>query len=714
MTEYKFICNEIYYNLPDGLFNKSSVLINLLEDTAEEDTTILPLPDKYSESIEYLVTIYNELQKIEFLKMSLIDYFEANIDNYISDYCSKNFQCLFLNKIVKLNEEYSIQALYNVIDLCDFLDIQSVIYCMCLMVSYKIKDYNYNEKRYIIKKLRCNLEQLNYYDTISNLEKKEDVEYYFKIFDILDKKTLTLINQTCSYTVNSYNILKELINNFSNNFNDDHTKVCELQIRIKNITYYNKKYPFVEPEYDLDEAAFDSSYEYDYEEERSEQIAIYNKQKYSNCDDWIGYEIANIPEHVKSNKYGIYIHKNALDKMYLTIRIKYNLCFLDTSLVTDMGDLFKNFTSFNGDLIWNTGNVKNMNKMFYNAERFNKSINYWNTSNVIYMNHMFFNAKNFNQELDMLDVSNVENMEYMFSSAKSFNKSIESWNISKVNSIKCMFNKAESYNKSMNLLDLSNINCISGLFCNAINYNQETIFNIPNVTEVINMFCGCKSLNNKITLTIDKCDNLDSLFSGCSDLDSVITINNSNNVESTQYMFSGAVKFNKPILFDTSNVVYMKNMFWGCSNFNQPLYFDTKKVDDMSSMFNSATNFNSYLNFDTSNVHNMKGMFKNASNFNQDLNYLITKNVRYMSSMFESASKFNQPLDNWNTNKVIFMNNMFKNAESFNQSLNTWDTSRVSSMIHMFLGAKKYEYENSNKFSKTNIVLDAGSFVRVD
>ena len=58
----------------------------------------------------------------------------------------------------------------------------------------------------------------------------------------------------------------------------------------------------------------------------------------------------------------------------------------DTSLITDMSHLFKNFTKFN----------------------FN--INNWNVSNVNNMEGMFINAKNFNQPLDKWDVKNVKNM----------------------------------------------------------------------------------------------------------------------------------------------------------------------------------------------------------------------------------------------------------------------------------------------------------------
>ena len=63
----------------------------------------------------------------------------------------------------------------------------------------------------------------------------------------------------------------------------------------------------------------------------------------------------------------------------------------DTSLITDMSDLFKNCYNFNDDISnWDVSNVRDMSNMFYGAISFNKPLNNWNVSNVKNMCGMFY------------------------------------------------------------------------------------------------------------------------------------------------------------------------------------------------------------------------------------------------------------------------------------------------------------------------------------
>ena len=57
---------------------------------------------------------------------------------------------------------------------------------------------------------------------------------------------------------------------------------------------------------------------------------------------------------------------------------------IDTSLITDMSELFKNSNrdNFEGLETWNTSNVVNMGSMFELAENFNHNINSWDVSKV--------------------------------------------------------------------------------------------------------------------------------------------------------------------------------------------------------------------------------------------------------------------------------------------------------------------------------------------
>ena len=76
---------------------------------------------------------------------------------------------------------------------------------------------------------------------------------------------------------------------------------------------------------------------------------------------------------------------------------------------------------------WNTSLVTNMKELFKDKEDFNDDISKWNVSSVTNMRQMFCNAP-FNGDISGWDVSSVTNMIYMFSNT-SFSGDISGWNV---------------------------------------------------------------------------------------------------------------------------------------------------------------------------------------------------------------------------------------------------------------------------------------------
>ena len=139
-----------------------------------------------------------------------------------------------------------------------------------------------------------------------------------------------------------------------------------------------------------------------------------------------------------------------VDDLSITTQVaaaNYNLC---TTLVTSMGELFKDKTSFNSDIsFWDTSSVTYMGGMFIRASSFNQDIGSWDTSSVTDMNGMFVTATAFNKNIGSWDTANVLYMVNMFLSATSFNQDIGGWNTSNVTVMSKMFDGASAFNQTL-------------------------------------------------------------------------------------------------------------------------------------------------------------------------------------------------------------------------------------------------------------------------
>lgn len=184
------------------------------------------------------------------------------------------------------------------------------------------------------------------------------------------------------------------------------------------------------------------------------------------------YNISNVPKYTstgtdkvdinKTNKTNYTVQPKNKDELsdIITNAFKnkqYDLNFIDTSLITDMSELFKNI-NHNFDVSkWDVSNVTNMSRMFYNCRSFNQYISSWDVSNVTNMCFMFYDCKNFNQDIHDWDVSNVTNMRSMFNGCNIFNQDISNWDVSKVTDMDYMFYKCNTFNQDISSWNVSKV-----------------------------------------------------------------------------------------------------------------------------------------------------------------------------------------------------------------------------------------------------------------
>ncbi|MEI0518589.1 BspA family leucine-rich repeat surface protein [Brachyspira murdochii] len=322
--------------------------------------------------------------------------------------------------------------------------------------------------------------------------------------------------------------------------------------------------------------------------------------------------------------------KEELKKLVFTDGIK--LCYIDTSLITDMSKLFyeSKRKDFDGIEDWDTSNVEDMSYMFgymsYDSfesrskSKFNCNLNNWNVSKVKNMSFMFYYCSYFNQPLYKWDTSNVEDMSSMFEKCYSFNQDLNNWNVSNVINMSGMFQGAIKFNQPLYKWNTLNVKIMSFMFNYAKAFNQNiNNWNVSKVEDLSYIFCECDS-------------------------------------------------FNKPLNdWDVSNVKTMEGTFRRAYKFNQPLdKWDTSKVENMHDMFVQCKFFNQPLNtWNVSNVKNMQTMFCDAVVFNQPLDKWNTKNLKNITSMFKYAENYDcyDSLANWDLNKILDMTDLCDDKE---------------------------------------------------
>ena len=227
-----------------------------------------------------------------------------------------------------------------------------------------------------------------------------------------------------------------------------------------------------------------------------------------------------------------------------------NFNHIDVGEVTNMLNLFKDKTTFNGDISkWDVSKVTNMSFLFYDARAFNQDIGSWNVSKVTNMNRMFDIASAFNQNIGSWNVSKVTDMSNMFMNARAFNQDIGSWNVSKVTDMNGMFRGARAFNQNIGSWNVSKVTNMNAMFFGAIVFNQDIgSWDVSKVTDIEDMFFSARAFNQNIgSWDVSKVTNMQSTFDTAIAFNQDISSWNVSKVTDMQAMFRDAIKFNQNI-----------------------------------------------------------------------------------------------------------------------------------------------------------------------
>jgi len=253
----------------------------------------------------------------------------------------------------------------------------------------------------------------------------------------------------------------------------------------------------------------------------------------------------------------------------------------DLSRVTDMSQMFRGATAFNGDISsWDTSSVTNMTHMFSVATAFNQPLNNWDVSSVTDMHGMFFAATSFNQPLNNWDVSSVTDMYAMFYGTPFFNRPLNNWDVSSVTSMSNMFHGAISFNQPLDSWDVSSVTDMGAMLQSAASFNQPLdSWDVSSVTDMTRMFSHARSFNQPI---------------GGWDVSSVTDMTS---------MFLRAGSFNQPLnTWDVSSVTNMTRMLDFAASFDRNLggwyvAIDNASIDraDVPGMVGTISTQNAFL-----------------------------------------------------------------------------------------------------------------------
>ncbi len=430
--------------------------------------------------------------------------------------------------------------------------------------------------------------------------------------------------------------------------------------------------------------------------------------------------------------------------------------YWDVSKVTDMTNLFKDYTFFDDDVSqWNVGQVTSMRGMFENAQNVGVrrgDVSGWDVSSVTDMANMFKNATLFNVHLNWdAQVAGVLSTSGMFYGASEFNNgeiSMSGWQLSSVTDMSYMFFGASRF--TQDLTDWKDVLPDEGL-----NSFGVYIFAHSGIVDLPSWYTDFITTSTKTTRTATSITTTTSfvLDHGCPANTTGYDLNDNMKVrdnfdenrrilqniasaddcarECTAYVTTDvkqctAFSF-RDVPSQTQNnnciLVYLddgkldgklsSNNDWKTYNRRQDCTTTTTTSETsstISSTTTSATNTSATTTSTTTNTGDFRftspGHLQTSLSECADMTSMTVKcqalpdwdvsAITDFDYLLINASNFNGDISKWNVSSATTFQYAFEGATEFNIDINGWDTQSVEFVQKAFKGTTKFNQPLGN------------------
>lgn len=408
---------------------------------------------------------------------------------------------------------------------------------------------------------------------------------------------------------------------------------------------------------------------------------------------------------------------------------------IDTSSMTDMHNMFKQFTNLKSLNLgsFDTSNVTDMNNMFYVCTVL-EEINFpatFDTSNVTNMTQMFYYCRSLiSLDVTGFDTSSVTNMGGMFSGCESLaSLDVTGFYTSNVTEFGGMFDDCIS----LTTIDVSHFNTSSATGMGSMFATVDSItaldlsnFDTSDVTDMRAMFRASDNLttlnlSNFDMTYVDQNTMMYEMFKNCNELDTLI-LNNVSNDTFNKITMRSRTNLPTAVTIYRDNYVYKYNSNtsqWEAVNkiygtaistqttaptitlnnttYTADVWNDTTKefgftnvptnvtsIGQLSNIFETLV-FTKYI--DTSNATSLYNVFHNCESLTAlDISHFNTSNVTNMYYMLGVCTSLTSlDLSNFNTSSVTNMMSMFQSCTSLTSlNISNWEVGTNTSTTNMF------------------------------